>query len=331
MNDVIVYAVVSLGAIGIAASVILYFVAKKFNVVEDPRIDQVKRALPSGNGGGCGLAGFRSFDEATVKQGNDPANLEGLNCPVGGNEVLARVAEILSLAVEEKDPLIAVIRCSGTFAHSPKKVAYDGASSCAFANNLFSGEGGCAFGCLGLGDCVKACDFDAIHMDPETGLPVVNEKCVACGACVEACPRDIIELRPKGKKDRRIFVSCVNKEKGAPARRNCSVSCIGCGKCVKVCPFEAITLENNLAYIDPNKCRLCRKCVPECPTEAIHELNFPIPKIKPADKVGSKGTQKVAVKKEVVRAEVGNQDTKKVEVEKAKPQNGEESTSATKE
>ncbi|HRY98969.1 MAG TPA: 4Fe-4S binding protein, partial [Bacteroidales bacterium] len=90
-----------------------------------------------------------------------------------------------------------------------------------------------------------------------------------------ACPRGIIELRPKGKKDRRIYVSCVNEEKGGPARKNCAVACIGCGKCVKVCAFDAIRLENNLAWIDPKKCTLCRKCVAECPTDAIHELNFP--------------------------------------------------------
>lgn len=284
MNGVIIYAVASLGSIGIAASVILYFVAKKFNVIEDPRIDLVEEALPSANCGGCGFAGCRAFAEATVKHGNEKANLDGLNCPVGGNDVMALVAEILSLTVEVQDPLIAVIRCNGSHANSPKKVVYEGASSCAFANNLFSGEGGCTFGCLGLGDCVKACDFDAIFMNPETGLPAVNDKCIACGACVTDCPRDIIELRPKGKKDRRIFVSCINKEKGAPAKRNCSVACIGCGKCVKICPFDAITMVDNLAYIDPIKCRLCRKCVPECPTEAIHELNFPIPKIKTEEK-----------------------------------------------
>jgi ferredoxin len=210
--------------------------------------------------------------------------------------------------VEEQDPLIAVVRCNGSHAHSPKKVNYQGAASCAFAHNLFSGEGGCQFGCLGLGDCVKSCDFDAIHMDPETGLPVVNDKCVACGACVKACPRDIIELRPKGKKDRRIFVSCVNKERGGPAKKNCSVACIGCGKCVKVCPFDAITMENNLAYIDPIKCKLCRKCVPECPTEAIHELNFPIRKVKEEpvvvgqEEASEKGAAP-AVEKQPVKAE----------------------------
>jgi ferredoxin len=92
---------------------------------------------------------------------------------------------------------------------------------------------------------------------------------------VKSCPRGIIELRNRGKKERRIFVSCVNIEKGAVARKNCAVACIGCGKCVKVCTFEAITLENNLAYIDADKCKLCRKCVKECPTGSIWEVNFP--------------------------------------------------------
>lgn len=298
MNDVIIYSVASLSAIGIAASVILYFVAQKFRVIEDPRIDEVEEALPAANCGGCGFAGCRSFAEALVGQGDENGNLDGLNCPVGGNEVMAKVAGILNLEVEEKEPEIAVVRCNGSFENSPKKVLYEGATSCAFANNLFNGEGGCPFGCLGLGDCVQSCDFDAITMDHETGLPVVNNKCVACGACVEACPRNIIELRPKGKKDRRIFVSCVNMEKGGPARKNCNVACIGCGKCVKVCAFDAITMENNLAYIDPLKCKLCRKCVTECPTNAIHELNFPVRK-----RVVDQAEKSNAAAKEVVTAD----------------------------
>jgi ferredoxin len=135
-----------------------------------------------------------------------------------------------------------------------------------------------------------------MYMDEESGLPVVlQDKCVACGTCVDACPRNIIELRNKGKKDRRIFVSCINKEKGGPARKNCKVACIGCGKCVKVCPFDAITMENNLAYIDYEKCRLCRKCVPECPTGAILEINFPPRKEKP--KGEGEETKKEEVKK----------------------------------
>lgn len=283
MNDVIIYSIISLSAIGVVAAVVLYGVAQKFKVVEDPRIDIVEEALPAANCGGCGFAGCRNFAEAIVKAVNNKQGIDDFNCPVGGSETMNKVAEAVGLTVEEKDPLIAVVRCQGSYANAPKKVKYEGAATCAFAHNLYSGESGCPNGCLGLGDCVVSCQFDAIHMNPETGLPEVNDKCVACGACVKACPRGIIELRPKGKKDRRIYVCCINEEKGGPAKKNCSVACIGCGKCVKVCPFDAITLENNLAYIDPEKCKLCRKCPPVCPTGAILELNFP-PRKAPAEK-----------------------------------------------
>ena len=282
MNDIVIYAVISLSAIGLAAAVILFFIAKKFKVIEDPKIDIVEEVLPSANCGGCGFPGCRNFAEALVNRSNKDKNIEGLNCPVGGNEVMSKVAEILGLDVEEKEPMVAVLCCSGSKANAPKKVNYDGPATCVFANNLYAGENGCPYGCLGLGDCVVACKFDAMYMDKETGLPVIiEEKCVACGACVEACPRNIIELRNVGKKSRRIFVSCINEEKGGVARKNCKVACIGCSKCYNVCKFDAITMKNNLAYIDYEKCKLCRKCVEECPTGAIHELNFPPRKLKP--------------------------------------------------
>jgi ferredoxin len=127
-----------------------------------------------------------------------------------------------------------------------------------------------------MGDCVAVCKFDAIHMNPVTLLPeVIDELCTSCGACVKACPKSIIELRKRSKKDRKIFVSCVNQDKGAVAKKACTVACIGCKACVKVCQFDAITVENFLAYIDPMKCTLCRKCVVVCPTDSILEINFP--------------------------------------------------------
>ena len=282
MTTTIIYTIISLCAIGIASAVILYFVAQKFKVEEDPRIDTVESILPGANCGGCGKPGCRGFAEATVKA----TSLDGLFCPVGGAETMTKVAAALGMEVTVQTPQIAVVRCNGTCDHRQRTSQYDGYKSCAFEHSLYRGETDCTFGCLGCGDCVTACPFDAIHMD-ENGLPVVSEeKCVACGACVKACPRNIIELRNKGVKGRRVFVCCVNKDKGNIARKACTAACIGCGKCVKECPFEAITLENNLAYIDFRKCRLCRKCVSVCPTHAIHEVNFPPRKItEPADQL----------------------------------------------
>lgn len=278
MNQFVLFAIIALAGIGVLAAIILYFVAQKFRVIEDPRIDIVTDLLPAANCGGCGFAGCRNFAEKIVKTGS----LEGLNCPVGGNTVMKQIATAMGLDAVETDPMVAVLRCNGSLVHAPAKVVYDGASSCVFAHNLFSGSRGCPHGCIGLGDCVLACQFDAMYIDEATGLPVIiQEKCVACGACVKACPRVIIEMRKVGPKSKRIYVDCVNREKGAVARKNCEVACIGCGKCVKICPHDAIVMENNLAYISFEKCKLCRKCVEECPTNAIVELNFPLRKPKP--------------------------------------------------
>lgn len=275
MSDIVFYSIITVSAMGAAAAIILFLVAKKFNVVEDPRIDLVEEELPAANCGGCGLPGCRAFAEALVKADD----ISDLKCPVSSSEAMEKIAIILGKEIARQDPLVAVVRCAGSPEYRSKTNIYDGAPSCTISSTLYTGDTGCPHGCLGLGECVEACKFDAIYMNPETGLPeVIDDNCTACNACVIACPRNIIELRKKNKKDRKIYVSCINEEKGGIARKSCKVACIGCGKCVKVCPFEAITLDNNLAYIDPFKCKLCRKCAPECPTNAILEINFPVRK-----------------------------------------------------
>lgn len=258
---------------------ILFFMAKKFRVDEDTRVDEVVNVLPGANCGGCGFPGCRGFAEAFVKSGGKAQ----MFCPVGGNAVMAAAAAVMGISIEPQAPKVAVVRCAGSPQNRKRIVEYNGTSSCKLAAMLFSGDTGCQFGCLGLGDCVKACQFGAISINPVTLLPVVDEeKCTACGACVKACPKMVIELRNKGQNNRRVFVSCVNHDKGGVARKACTAACIGCGKCVKVCPFQAITLENNLAWIDFDKCKLCRKCVAECPTGAINEVNFPPRKVNQA-------------------------------------------------
>jgi Na+-translocating ferredoxin:NAD+ oxidoreductase subunit B len=280
MNMTIIYTVITLGAIGSSAAVILYFVAQKFKVYEDPRIDEVEGALPGANCGGCGYAGCRAFAEACVKEGD----LRDLYCPVGGNDCMGGVAKILGLEAVKKDPRVAVLRCNGTCEHRPKINNFDGAATCAIIHATYSGETACRYGCLGCGDCCTVCDFDALHMDPVTGLPVVDEdKCTACGACVRECPKDLFELRKKLPKHRKIYVACRNEDKGPVNKKACAVACIGCSKCFKVCEYDAITMGNNLAFIDSDKCKFCRKCAPVCPTNAIIETGFPPRKVKPEE------------------------------------------------
>ena len=303
--------------LGLLLAVVLYLVAKKFKVEEDPRVDEVEKVMPGANCGGCGFAGCRAFAQACV----EAPDLDNNFCPVGGNEVMKKVAAVLGMEVAEKAPMVAVVRCNGTCENRPKTNEYDGYKSCKVKAALYSGDTGCFYGCLGCGDCVAACQFGAISMDPVTGLPVVDEeKCTGCGACAKACPKKIIELRNKGPKNRRVFVSCVNMEKGATARKACKSACIGCGKCEKAWPFGAVKVEHNVAYIDFNKCKLCRKCVVECPTGAIHDVNFPAPAQKPAPKPAAKPAAEV---KPVVEA-AAKPATEPVAEPAAKPEKKEE-------
>ncbi len=270
--SVLLSAVATLGVIGAGSAAILYLVGQKFKIEEDPRIKEVEDSLPAVNCGGCGFPGCASFAAACV----NAETIDDLFCPVGGQETMNRVADILGQKAPIGVKKIAVVRCSGTCESRPRTNLYDGVSNCTIASALYGGDTDCSFGCLGLGDCVESCTFDAIHINPITMLPeVIEDKCTACGACVKACPKDIIELRKQGPKSRRIYVSCVNEDKGGVAKKSCEVACIGCTKCQQVCPFEAITIKNNLAFIIDDKCRLCRKCVPVCPTNSILELNFP--------------------------------------------------------
>lgn len=293
----VLFTILTLSLLGILAAVILYFVAQKFKVEEDPRIDDVEKMLPGANCGGCGFAGCRGLADALVSKDD----ISALFCPVGGAATMEGIATYLGKVAPKKEPTVATVRCGGVCSKRPRTNEYNGTKSCVIAASFYVGESACAYGCLGYGDCVEACAFDAIKVNPETGIAEVDpDKCTACGACVKACPKKIIELRKKWPKNRAVYVACTSKDKGAVTMKACKAGCIGCGKCAKVCAFDAITVENGLAYIDSQKCKLCRKCVNECPTGAIVLKGMdPLPK-EPKVAPAKPAEPKAEVKKESV-------------------------------
>ncbi len=274
--NVILFAVIVLGVVGLVSALVLFLASKKFAVWEDPRIGQVSEVLPQANCGGCGYPGCSGFASACVKAA-DGGSLGDLNCAPGGAAVMQQVADILGLTATAAAPKVAVVRCQGSCEVRPHGVEFDGAHTCRIQNMTGMGETQCQWGCLGEGDCAAACLFGAISVNPETGIAEVDEsKCTGCGACVKACPRGIINLVPQGPKNRKVVVLCNNQDKGIIATKSCKASCIGCSKCVKACEkFEAVSITNNLAHIDPEKCKMCRKCEEACPRGVIKAFNFP--------------------------------------------------------
>lgn len=271
----ITIAIIVLGVIAVIAAVVLYVCSVRFAVEEDPRLGAVAELLPQANCGGCGYAGCSGFAGAVVKAA-DGGSIEGMMCPVGGAETMKKVADVLGMTATESKKRMAVVRCQGDCSKRERIAEYDGLQTCASLNACAMGESTCGYGCLGCGDCERACSFGGITINPETHLPEVDETlCTACGACAKACPRNIIELRTVGVKNRRVYVACMNRDKGPSTVKACAVSCIGCGKCVKECGFEAITVDGNVAHVDADKCRLCRKCEKVCPRGAIVSVNFP--------------------------------------------------------
>lgn len=267
----IIFPMIILGGAGLIAAIILFFVAKRFAVHEDERIAQVEALLPGANCGACGRKGCHDFAVCCCQA----ESLDGLRCPGAGDAGMAAIADLLGFAATSGPKKKAVIRCNGTCSNRLVKRNVEGISSCRSAKSLAYPEGYCVWGCLGCGDCVEACNFGAMSMNPETGMPEVDpEKCTGCEACSKACPQNIIIMREIEPGAPTVWVSCSNVAKGGPARKMCSAACIGCGKCARTCPQKAITVSNNLATIDPALCIGCGECIEGCPTKAIHSLLF---------------------------------------------------------
>ncbi len=289
--DTIFQAICILGLVGMILASVLYLVLRKFAVNEDPRLAKVNAILPGANCGGCGFPGCDAMAAACIKAA-DKGSFEGLSCPVGGKVVMDQIATVLGMECNSGNVMkMAVVRCNGSCDLRPQIRIYDGVKSCRVAHTTSMGDTACAYGCLGCGDCVAKCQFGGITMNPNTGLPDVNpDLCTACGACVKACPRGLIELRLVTSQKTGMVVKCLNKDRGVIAKNACEVSCIGCKLCMKNCESGAITVEDNLAYIDATLCTLCGKCEIACPRKSIHKIGkWDVPIEEVVKKVPSQG------------------------------------------
>ncbi len=264
MIDSILISMASMGGLGLLFSAGLAVANKKLYVEEDPRVAQVNEELPGANCGGCGYPGCANFAENVV---NGIAQPNG--CPVNSADGTEAIGRIMGVDVKTGERLIARVICLGGDYETAKKGTYEGIMTCTAAHLMNGGDRLCDYGCIGYGECVDVCPFDAMYMN-ENHLPVViDDKCTGCGNCADLCPRDVIEMHPESHK---LFIMCNNQDAPKEARQTCIKACIGCGICIRVVEEGEIVLENNLARIDYDKYGR----VPVVPTEKCAPGSFVI-------------------------------------------------------
>lgn len=260
--DLLIIAMLSMGGMGFLFSAGLALASKRLTVEEDPRIELIRECLPGANCGACGLAGCANLAENVV-EGETAIDA----CPACSAEALKEIAAIMGVEPPVGERKLARVLCQGGWAETAKKAEYVGISSCLATKFASGGDKLCEYGCVGFGDCVKACPFEAISMN-ENGLPVVNDDaCTGCGNCVDTCPRGIIELHPEGHS---LFVLCSNKDKTKLANKVCTRACIACKLCVRAVEEGQMYMKDNLAVIDYSKFgREPKLPTDKCPTGCL--------------------------------------------------------------
>lgn len=251
-----------LGALGILLAAVLAVANRRLYVYEDPRIDEVEALLPKSNCGACGYPGCRNFAEKAVAGEVAPAR-----CTVSSPANTAAIAAFLGVDAGKVDKRVARLACAGGRHVAFLRARYAGLSSCRAASVVSGGGKECAWGCLGLGDCVSVCQQAAITLDMH-GLPTVEmSKCTACNDCVEFCPKGLFSLQPV--KDR-LWVACRNRAEGDLAEAACEVACTACGKCVVDAAPGLLAIHDNLVEIDTSQIGGARReAIDRCATGAI--------------------------------------------------------------
>ena len=267
---IITVSALTLFSLGFVSAGVLAIASKVLYVEEDPRIEVVTDALPGANCGGCGFAGCEAYAIAVI---NDP-DMAPNKCCAGGPDVTARVAELTGKAAGDADPEVAFRRCVKVEGKVAVKYEYAGIMSCAAAKLLDDGPDACRYSCLGLGDCVRACPFDAMWIE-DGFVHIAPAKCTSCGTCIRTCPNHILELVPRRA---RVMIFCSSQDKGKAVKDVCETGCISCGACIKKCPAQCIRLEDERIVIDHKACLAygpaCEEvCVEKCPRNILRCLS----------------------------------------------------------
>ncbi|MDK2896065.1 MAG: H+/Na+-translocating ferredoxin:NAD+ oxidoreductase subunit [Candidatus Atribacteria bacterium] len=258
----LVLPVVIVGLLGLAFGVMLAWLAQKFAVETNPLVQKVEQVLPGANCGACGYPGCSGLAEAIAQGKAEPDS-----CPVGGPEIWSAIGKLIGKEVNNLEGKKAVLLCQGGEEVAVSQAFYQGVEDCRAASVLNLSFKACRFGCLGLGSCQKVCPFEAITIDPDNRLPIINlAKCTGCGKCVEVCPRGVLALVPNREQ---VLLACQSLDKAREVRRICQLGCTKCRLCVKVCPEEAISFAEGRIHIDRQKCNLCGKCLEKCPVGCL--------------------------------------------------------------
>jgi len=258
----ILAAVAILGGVGLVFAMFIALADRKLKVWEDPRIDVVASLLPNANCGACGVPGCRAFAEKLVAGEMKPAG-----CNVANADQRDAIAAYLGVDAGSAVKTVARMLCAGGTHVATQQAEYRGYATCVAAAAVAGGGKGCAWGCLGLADCVRSCTFGAMAMNTD-GIPVIDvEKCTACGDCVEACPKDLLTIMPV---DRHLLVQCRNLISGDDALADCKVACTACGKCVMDAAPGLISVASGVAVIDYALNDVADvHAIDRCPTGAI--------------------------------------------------------------
>lgn len=256
--------------LGAVFGIALGAAAERFKVAGNPLVDRVRDRLPSANCGACGFAGCTAYAEAVVERADVSPSL----CIPGRESVARAVAELTGKDAGSVQDRVVVMTCHGTSAFARDEALYAGIPTCSAAALIFGGPRACKNGCLGLGDCVRACPFDALFIGSGGIAQVNTDKCTGCAVCVSICPKDLFRLYPRA---RRIELSCKAVDKSSVVRSTCMVGCTTCRKCVSKCPANAITWDGRTILIDHDLCiaygpSCGEACTEICPSTIMHKV-----------------------------------------------------------